>query len=169
MGSEDPATAWRNKICISPCLFLEPRIHGGARDHMFGYLVILFGFERFIGPQACVLWFLNFLYFPTSRLDWPGVSLESIWAGRLRWLPDALGLIKMVTRAAPEWTIVDFIHQGYWWKNRGTYLYIVTCYCVLSRHKGILLLNLCLLLPLLTSVTNGLDASLINGNNRIHT
>ncbi|KAF9563259.1 general substrate transporter [Agrocybe pediades] len=44
------------------------------------------------------------------------------------------------------YSVVDFIHQGAWWKNR-----------------GILLLNLCLLTPLLTSVANGLDSSLVNG------
>ncbi|KAK7691062.1 hypothetical protein QCA50_006165 [Cerrena zonata] len=48
--------------------------------------------------------------------------------------------------AIPEWTIVDFIHRGPWWKNR-----------------GIRLLNLWLCLPLLTSSINGLDSSLING------
>ncbi|KAF5377382.1 hypothetical protein D9757_007985 [Collybiopsis confluens] len=46
----------------------------------------------------------------------------------------------------PAWTVVDFIHRGHWWKNH-----------------GILLLNICLILPLLTSMTNGLDSSLING------
>ncbi|KAI5826868.1 hypothetical protein K523DRAFT_322607 [Schizophyllum commune Tattone D] len=50
------------------------------------------------------------------------------------------------SRPIPEWTIVDFIHRGYWWKNR-----------------GILLLNLCLILPLLTAFVNGLDSSLVNG------
>ncbi|KAF8910671.1 hypothetical protein CPB84DRAFT_1764320 [Gymnopilus junonius] len=44
------------------------------------------------------------------------------------------------------WSIVDFIHQGPWWKNR-----------------GILILNLCLLTPLMTSVVNGIDSSLVNG------
>ncbi|KIY65865.1 hypothetical protein CYLTODRAFT_50810 [Cylindrobasidium torrendii FP15055 ss-10] len=47
---------------------------------------------------------------------------------------------------APEWTVVDFIHRGPWWTNR-----------------GIVLLNLCLLLSLVTSTVNGLDSSLING------
>ncbi|KAF5367586.1 hypothetical protein D9758_003710 [Tetrapyrgos nigripes] len=51
----------------------------------------------------------------------------------------------MPTRV-PEWTIVDFIHRGPWWTNR-----------------GILLLNICLILPLLTSIINGLDSSLVNG------
>ncbi|KAJ4477179.1 hypothetical protein J3R30DRAFT_3291440 [Lentinula aciculospora] len=46
----------------------------------------------------------------------------------------------------PEWTIVDFIHRGHWWTNH-----------------GILLLNICLILPLLTSAVNGLDSSLVNG------
>lgn len=46
----------------------------------------------------------------------------------------------------PEWTIVDFIHRGPWWKNH-----------------GILMLNMCLCLPLMTSSINGLDSSLVNG------
>ncbi|KAJ3758334.1 hypothetical protein EV360DRAFT_44166 [Lentinula raphanica] len=46
----------------------------------------------------------------------------------------------------PEWTIVDFIHRGHWWTNH-----------------GILMLNVCLVLPLLTSAVNGLDSSLVNG------
>ncbi|KAF7327815.1 Hexose transporterarabidopsis thliana mutm-like protein-1 [Mycena kentingensis (nom. inval.)] len=49
-------------------------------------------------------------------------------------------------RSLPDWTIVDFIHRGPWWRN-----------------KGILWLNICLILPLLTSTANGLDSSLING------
>ncbi|KAI0264422.1 general substrate transporter [Gloeopeniophorella convolvens] len=48
--------------------------------------------------------------------------------------------------AIPEWTIADFIHRGPWWRNR-----------------GILLLNIYLLLPLLTSTVNGYDSSLVNG------
>lgn len=46
----------------------------------------------------------------------------------------------------PEWTVADFIYRGRWWNNR-----------------GILLLNVYLLLPLLTSTVNGLDSSLVNG------
>ncbi|KAI0091287.1 general substrate transporter [Irpex rosettiformis] len=46
----------------------------------------------------------------------------------------------------PEWTIVDFIHRGPWWQNR-----------------GIRLLNICLFLPLLTAPINGFDSSLVNG------
>ncbi|PFH52987.1 hypothetical protein AMATHDRAFT_73803 [Amanita thiersii Skay4041] len=49
-------------------------------------------------------------------------------------------------RSLPEWTVVDFIHTGPWWQNR-----------------GILLLNICLVLPLVTSAVNGLDSSLVNG------
>jgi len=48
--------------------------------------------------------------------------------------------------ALPEWTIVDFIHRGPWWKNR-----------------GIRILNLWLILPLLTASINGLDSSMVNG------
>ncbi|KAJ7035074.1 general substrate transporter [Mycena alexandri] len=51
-----------------------------------------------------------------------------------------------MARSLPDWTVVDFIHTGPWWKNR-----------------GILWLNICLILPLLTSSANGLDSSLING------
>jgi sugar porter (SP) family MFS transporter len=51
----------------------------------------------------------------------------------------------MPLQTAPEWTIVDFIHRGWWWNNH-----------------GILILNICLFLPLLTSVSNGLDSSLVN-------
>ncbi|KAJ7475863.1 general substrate transporter [Mycena latifolia] len=52
----------------------------------------------------------------------------------------------MAPRTLPDWTVVDFIHTGPWWTNR-----------------GILWLNICLILPLLTSSANGLDSSLING------
>ncbi|KIJ62813.1 hypothetical protein HYDPIDRAFT_93346 [Hydnomerulius pinastri MD-312] len=48
--------------------------------------------------------------------------------------------------AVPEWTLADFIHRESWWKNR-----------------GILLLNLCLVLPLLSAAVNGLDSSMLNG------
>ncbi|KAF9457782.1 general substrate transporter [Collybia nuda] len=46
----------------------------------------------------------------------------------------------------PKWTISDFIHTGPWWKNR-----------------GILLLNLWLIVPLMSSSVNGLNSSLVNG------
>ncbi|VDB84795.1 unnamed protein product [Peniophora sp. CBMAI 1063] len=52
----------------------------------------------------------------------------------------------MAPTTAPEWTIVDFIHRGYWWTN-----------------KGILALNLLLVIPLLSSTVNGYDSSLVNG------
>ncbi|KAG2133357.1 general substrate transporter [Suillus clintonianus] len=45
----------------------------------------------------------------------------------------------------PQWTITDFTHRESWWKNR-----------------GILMLNICLILPLLSSTLNGLDSSMIN-------
>ncbi|KAI8980164.1 general substrate transporter [Trametes punicea] len=48
--------------------------------------------------------------------------------------------------APPEWTVVDFIHRGPWWKNH-----------------GIRVLNLLLIVPLLTASINGLDSSLVNG------
>ncbi|KAJ8585741.1 general substrate transporter [Rhizopogon salebrosus TDB-379] len=46
----------------------------------------------------------------------------------------------------PQCTIADIIHRGPWWKNR-----------------GILMLNICLILPLLSSTLNGLDSSMLNG------
>lgn len=46
----------------------------------------------------------------------------------------------------PELSVADLIDQGHWWKNR-----------------GLILLNLALLIPLMTSVVNGLDSSLVNG------
>ncbi|KAI0635907.1 general substrate transporter [Trametes polyzona] len=48
--------------------------------------------------------------------------------------------------APTEWTVVDFIHRGPWWKNH-----------------GIRVLNLLLIVPLLTASINGLDSSLVNG------
>ncbi|KAG1750805.1 hypothetical protein EDB19DRAFT_1629015 [Suillus lakei] len=48
--------------------------------------------------------------------------------------------------AVPEHTIANFIHQESWWKNR-----------------GLLVLNICLILPLLSSALNGLDSSILNG------
>jgi hypothetical protein len=71
----------------------------------------------------------------------------------------------MVQRAVPEWTIVDFIHRGPWWTNRGELQrQFFQNFQLISRLlKGILNLNLMLILPLLTSVTNGLDSSLVNG------
>ncbi|KAI0367738.1 general substrate transporter [Pilatotrama ljubarskyi] len=48
--------------------------------------------------------------------------------------------------APTEWTVVDFIHRGPWWRNH-----------------GIRLLNLLLVVPLLTASINGLDSSLVNG------
>ncbi|KAH7915610.1 hypothetical protein BJ138DRAFT_1132510 [Hygrophoropsis aurantiaca] len=48
--------------------------------------------------------------------------------------------------AVPEWTIADFVHRESWWKNR-----------------GLLTLNFCLILPLLSAAANGLDSSMLNG------
>ncbi|KAG1758503.1 hypothetical protein EDD22DRAFT_189025 [Suillus occidentalis] len=45
----------------------------------------------------------------------------------------------------PQWTITDFTYRESWW-----------------RHRGILMLNICLILPLLSSTLNGLDSSMIN-------
>ncbi|KAI0303757.1 hypothetical protein B0F90DRAFT_1708808 [Multifurca ochricompacta] len=46
----------------------------------------------------------------------------------------------------PDWSIAGSIHSGPWW-----------------RHRGVLLLNLYLMLPLLTSCINGYDSSIVNG------
>ncbi|KAG2067618.1 general substrate transporter [Suillus decipiens] len=48
--------------------------------------------------------------------------------------------------AVPEYTSTNFINRESWWKNR-----------------ALLVLNICLILPLLSSVLNGLDASMLNG------
>ncbi|KAG2146187.1 uncharacterized protein EDB93DRAFT_1086637 [Suillus bovinus] len=48
--------------------------------------------------------------------------------------------------AIPEYTISDFIHRESWWRNR-----------------GLLVLNIYLILPVLSSVLNGLDSSILNG------
>ncbi|KAI0787699.1 general substrate transporter [Fomes fomentarius] len=45
-----------------------------------------------------------------------------------------------------EWTVVDFIHRGSWWRN-----------------PSIRTLNLLLIVPVLTASINGLDSSLVNG------
>lgn len=68
-------------------------------------------------------------------------------------------------RNVPEWTIVDFIHRGAWWRNRGPCKFAISSGQSCSRCEltGILLLNLCLLLPLMTSSINGFDSSLVNG------
>lgn len=46
----------------------------------------------------------------------------------------------------PDWGISSYIHVGPWW-----------------RHRGVLFLNMYLLIPLLTSCVNGYDSSLVNG------
>ncbi|OAX39554.1 general substrate transporter [Rhizopogon vinicolor AM-OR11-026] len=46
----------------------------------------------------------------------------------------------------PECAIADLIYRQLWWKNR-----------------GILILNICLILPLLSSTLMGLDSSMLNG------
>lgn len=48
--------------------------------------------------------------------------------------------------AIHDQTVASSIHLGPWW-----------------RHRGVLVLNLYLLIPLLTSCVNGYDSSLING------
>lgn len=69
---------------------------------------------------------------------------------------------RQAPRQLPEWTIVDFIYRGYWWKNHG--MVHIQHHCpVLTPNPGILMLNMCLFLPLITSAVNGLDSSLING------
>lgn len=52
----------------------------------------------------------------------------------------------MSTRTKSDVSISDFLDHGHWWKNR-----------------GLVLLNLALLIPLMSSVVNGLDSSLVNG------
>ncbi|KAG2091206.1 uncharacterized protein F5147DRAFT_723982 [Suillus discolor] len=45
----------------------------------------------------------------------------------------------------PQWTITDLTYRESWWRNR-----------------AILILNICLILPLLSSTLNGFDLSMIN-------
>ena len=68
-----------------------------------------------------------------------------------------------------EWTIVDYLHKGPWWKNRGEHV-TCPCYCFQRHlkprppiHEGILALNICLMLPMITATMNGFDSSLVNG------
>jgi hypothetical protein len=66
----------------------------------------------------------------------------------------------------PEWTIVDFIHRGPWWKDRGMFSTVSSLYIILvadTAASGIRLLNIYLFLPLLTAPINGFDSSLVNG------
>jgi hypothetical protein len=86
--------------------------------------------------------------------------------------------------AQPEWTLVDFVSAldhtvGLIVTHRSRAITRYTeghggreCCCSLAlvirphktcRHSGILALNICLVLPLLTAWSNGLDSSLING------
>lgn len=74
----------------------------------------------------------------------------------------------MAPKNHPEWTIVGFIFNGPWWTNRGEATQqTLQLNSSLSRitSPGILILNIMLILPLLTSVANGLDSSLVNGMN----
>ncbi|KAG2048457.1 hypothetical protein BDR06DRAFT_991507 [Suillus hirtellus] len=50
-----------------------------------------------------------------------------------------------ILMSVPQWTITDFTYRESWWKNR-----------------AILILNICLILPLLSSTLNGFDSSMIN-------
>ncbi|RXW25548.1 hypothetical protein EST38_g311 [Candolleomyces aberdarensis] len=52
----------------------------------------------------------------------------------------------MASREKPEFSIADFLDQGKWWRNR-----------------GLVLLNIALVIPLMSSIVNGLDSSLVNG------
>ncbi|KAJ2917422.1 hypothetical protein MD484_g2970, partial [Candolleomyces efflorescens] len=52
----------------------------------------------------------------------------------------------MSSREKPEFSIADFLDQGRWWRNR-----------------GLVLLNIALIIPLMSSIVNGLDSSLVNG------
>ncbi|KAF6754460.1 hexose transporter [Ephemerocybe angulata] len=52
----------------------------------------------------------------------------------------------MAAREKPEFSIADFLDNGRWWRNR-----------------GLVLLNIALVIPLMSSIVNGLDSSLVNG------
>ena len=68
-----------------------------------------------------------------------------------------------------EWTIVDYLHKGPWWKNHGEHV-LWSClslseisHTTTLIHEGILVLNICLMLPMITATMNGFDSSLVNG------
>jgi hypothetical protein len=83
----------------------------------------------------------------------------------------------------PEWTLVDFVRTFYLTAHtdmspelvyrstedrggracREPLARAASDISLVHRHSGILLLNICLILPLLTAWSNGLDSSLING------
>lgn len=62
----------------------------------------------------------------------------------------------------PQWTITDFTYREPWWKNRGTsFVKRIQINNVLD-YPAILILNICLILPLLSSTLNGFDSSMMN-------
>ncbi|KAG1905045.1 general substrate transporter [Suillus fuscotomentosus] len=62
----------------------------------------------------------------------------------------------------PQWTITDFTYRESWWKNRGTsFVKRIQINNVLD-YPAILILNICLILPLLSSTLNGFDSSMMN-------
>ena len=65
-----------------------------------------------------------------------------------------------------DMSVASSIHAGPWWRHRGMSPYPYPWHWLTTSgifFKGVLLLNLYLLIPLLTSCVNGYDASLVNG------
>ena len=69
-------------------------------------------------------------------------------------------------------SVIDLIYKGYWWQNRGI---LSNCYppptlAIDASHEltGILILNIYLLIPIMTSVVNGIDSSNLNGLSPSH-
>ena len=68
-----------------------------------------------------------------------------------------------------ERAITDYLHKGPWWKNRGEHAprprlsLLGISHSTAPIHEGILALNICLMLPMITATMNGFDSSLVNG------
>ena len=88
----------------------------------------------------------------------PCPSLSSFWAS-----------LEGMTISIYGRSLDSAIHTNPRWRHRGMSWssVIIDCILVLTQllPKGVLLLNLYLLLPLLTACTNGYDSSLVNGGN----
>jgi len=70
-----------------------------------------------------------------------------------------------------EWnSIVDLVHRREpWYKNNGQSILAIALHTRARVsdvcHLGLVVLNLCLILPLMTASINGFDSSVVNGSN----
>jgi len=65
--------------------------------------------------------------------------------------------------SAVEWSLVNFIYKGYWFRHRSTWPKLRHNASLNASTTGLLILNALLLIPLMSSVINGIDSSLLNG------